>query len=251
MEDFSDVSLSRDDGSPLYLQVASLLEKEISAGRFPVGSLLPTEADLSAMLKVSRHTVRQAIGQMRARGRVSARKGVGTRVEQARDDMFGRFTTETRGDLFDFARETELRFSHREVIEARGQLAVQMGCRPGRKYYHAAGLRFIAGEDKPMCWNEVYLEPRLRSVIESIDVLRVALFMLIEKATGERIREIHQEIRAIPMPAHVARALGREEGDICMRLSRRYIASGGRMQEFAMQFYPAESFAYQTRIQST
>ncbi|SLN57113.1 Mannosyl-D-glycerate transport/metabolism system repressor MngR [Aquimixticola soesokkakensis] len=245
------MTLTRDDASPLYLQVTHLIEKEISSGTYPVGSLLPPEADLAVQLGVSRHTIRQAIAQMRARGQLSARKGVGTRVESQREDWSTRFTCGSRDALYDFARETELHFACRKTIEARGALAAEIGCRTGHKFYHLAGLRYVSGNSTPMCWNEVYLEPRLKPVIEGVDILRSSLFTLIEQHTGERIREIRQDLRAVAMPDHIAPELGCATGAICMKMSRRYIGSGGRLLEYAVQYNVAENFVYQTTISST
>ena len=75
--------------TPLYLQVAHRLERQIISGERAVGSLLPPEADLAQQLGVSRHTIRQAIAQLRKKGMLVARKGVGTRVEAARTDWRG------------------------------------------------------------------------------------------------------------------------------------------------------------------
>jgi GntR family transcriptional regulator len=72
--------------APLYLKVARLIERNICDRRLAVGSLLPTEHELSSSLKVSRQTVRHAIAHLRDQGLLSARKGVGTRVEASARD---------------------------------------------------------------------------------------------------------------------------------------------------------------------
>ena len=66
-----------------YAVVAKDLMEGISSGRFPVGTLLPTELELCELYDVSRHTVRAAITQLQNQGLVSRRKRVGTRVESA------------------------------------------------------------------------------------------------------------------------------------------------------------------------
>lgn len=243
--------LSFETGTPRYIQVAQHLQKLIDEGTYSVGTLLPPEAELAEILGVSRHTVRQAIGQLRTRGVLSARKGVGTRVEKPEDDWRSRFTANSRGGLFDFARTTELHFKTRGTVEARGQVAAEMGVRPGRKFHYLAGPRYYAGDDKPFCYNEVYLDPRLKDVVDGIDILRVALFMLVENKTGERVKEIQQDIRAVHLPAEVAGWLGRAPGALGMKLSRRYIGSGSRLLEYAVQYYPGDSFAYHTVLSST
>ena len=247
----AELAVTFEDGTPLYLQVAQHLQRLIDNGTYPVGTLLPPEADLAERLSISRHTVRQAIAQLRQRGVLSARKGVGTRVEAPEDDWRARFSANSRGGLFDFARTTELHFDERRMIEARGALAADMGVRPGRKFHFLAGPRFYAGDKNPFCVNEVYLDPRLKEIVDGIDVLRVALFTLVENKTGERVKEIQQEIRAVHLDETQARYLGRDAGALGIRLSRRYIGSGSRLLEYAVQYYPGDTFAYHTTLSST
>ena len=240
-----------DEGTPLYLQVSRHLQRLISNGTYPVGTLLPPESDLAVDLQVSRHTIRQAISVLRRRGLLSARKGVGTRVAAVEDDWRARFTANTRGDLFDFAHATELHIQVRDTIEARGRLAAEMGVRPGRKLYYMAGPRYMAGDPQPFCFNEVYLDPRLKPVVAEIEILRVALFTLVETHTGDRVEEIQQEVRALYMPENGARCLGREPGDLCVRMTRRFNGSGSRLLEYAIQYHPGDTFSYQTTLSST
>lgn len=240
-----------DEGTPLYLQVSRHLQRLISNGTYPVGTLLPPESDLATELQVSRHTIRQAISVLRRRGLLSARKGVGTRVAAVEDDWRARFTANTRGDLFDFAHATELHIEIRDTVEARGRLAAEMGVRPGRKLYYMAGPRYMAGDPQPFCFNEVYLDPRLKPVVAEIEILRVALFTLVETHTGDRVEEIQQEVRALYMPDLAASYLGREPGDLCVRMTRRFNGSGSRLLEYAVQYHPGDTFSYQTTLSST
>jgi DNA-binding GntR family transcriptional regulator len=116
---------------PLYLKAARLIERQIGEGRLAVGALLPTEFDLAGRLGVSRRTVRQAIAPLRSQGLLSARKGVGTRVEARQAPSRNRYSAQTVADLVDFARETDLHIFERGMIAARGRLAAKLGCRPG------------------------------------------------------------------------------------------------------------------------
>lgn len=236
--------------APLYLKVAHHLEAWIADGTYPVGSLLPPEALLAKELGVSRHTVRLAIARLKRGRRLSARKGVGTRVEPVQDDWRSRFRAESRNDLFDFARETELHFKRRDTVAVRGAQATRMGVRSGRKWAFLAGPRYFTGESKPFCWNEVYLDPNLSGVVEGVDVLRSALFMLVERETGERITEIQQEIRPTLISGEAAQGLGVEDGALGLELTRRYLGSGRRLLEYAVQTGPADAFVYRTILSS-
>ena len=61
-------------------QVADQLRHRIAEGEFPVGSLIPTEAELTHELGVSRNSVREALRSLVHVGLLGARAGYGTFV---------------------------------------------------------------------------------------------------------------------------------------------------------------------------
>ncbi|HBF32614.1 GntR family transcriptional regulator, partial [Rhizobium sp.] len=190
--------------APLYLQVAHHLESRIADGDYPVGSLLPTENDLATMLGVSRQTVRQAIGTLRTKGRLSARKGVGTRVESVASSSATRFIAHSRSELFEVAAETEFVIDFREQVSAQGKLASDLGCRPGRKFLHLTGIRYPSSRGKPFSWNEVYLDSRVANAVKDVSVARRAIFHYVEEFTGEKITEIPQAVMAMAVSGEIA-----------------------------------------------
>lgn len=67
---------------PLYRQLAGELRATIYAGTYPRGGRLPTEPDLMAAHRVSRHTVRLALGLLHDEGLISSHPGRGTFVRE-------------------------------------------------------------------------------------------------------------------------------------------------------------------------
>ncbi|GAA4228446.1 GntR family transcriptional regulator [Sagittula sp. NFXS13] len=246
-----EIDQSESTNTPLYLRVAHKLERQIVSGERAVGTLLPPEAELAVQLGVSRHTMRQAIAQLRQRGMLSARKGVGTRVENARPQWRDRFRDNNRDDLFEFASESEMFIRTKERRGLRGKEAAELGVRPGKTLIYMEGPRHFINEPLPFCWNEVYLDPIAEPVIKDMEVQRSSLFHLIEAHTGERIVDIQQEIRAVTIRPDICEQIGQPEGTIGLRITRRYLASGGRLMEFAIQTSPADSFAYRTHVKAT
>lgn len=57
--------------------IASVLQDNILTGHYSPGDRLPSEADLCAHFKVSRPTLREALGRLTARGLIIARRGAG------------------------------------------------------------------------------------------------------------------------------------------------------------------------------
>lgn len=70
----------RESDQPLYLQIVDDIERKISYGEFPPGSLLPSERRLAEQLEVNRSTVVLAYDELRSLGIVKSKRGSGTRV---------------------------------------------------------------------------------------------------------------------------------------------------------------------------
>jgi DNA-binding FadR family transcriptional regulator len=66
-------------------QVADQLRRRIAGGEFPVGSLIPTELELTRELGVSRNSVREGVRSLVHAGLLGARAGYGTFVTATSD----------------------------------------------------------------------------------------------------------------------------------------------------------------------
>lgn len=234
--------------TPLYLQVANKLIDGIQSGRFPVGSLLPTEVELSRIHKVSRQTVRHAIAELRQKGLVSARKGVGTRVESVTAARRFNYSAQSVADLFTMAAETEMTVETRTMIVARGKLAAQLGCRSGHRWLHLGCLRTIADEPRPLCWTDIFIEGRLAPIMRTQTVFRSAVFGLIEKQSGESVVEIQQEIRAITLSDAHAGQLAATPGSPALEITRRYFSTGRRLIQVSVNTLPSDRFFHSVEI---
>ncbi|MBE3577594.1 MAG: GntR family transcriptional regulator [Limnochordales bacterium] len=65
---------------PLYLRISNTLRRQIASGDFRPGDLLPSEAQLMAEFRVSRHTVRAALAHLERDGLITRVKGRGSVV---------------------------------------------------------------------------------------------------------------------------------------------------------------------------
>jgi GntR family transcriptional regulator len=69
-----------DSEVPLYSQLIGIIKRAIASGEAGVGTLLPSEAELCGAFRISRNTVRQAIGALEEDGYVVRKRGKGTFV---------------------------------------------------------------------------------------------------------------------------------------------------------------------------
>jgi GntR family transcriptional regulator len=231
-------------GTPRYLLVAKALQENILAGTYGIGCLLPTELALAEQYGVSRQTVRQAIAQLRQQGLLSARKGVGTRVEASHAQRRFSYSATSMTDLVEIAEGTELVIQTSKMLMAKGRLATELGCRANHRWLHLGCLRRIDGEEKPLAWINVYIDGRFASSLKLPNVIRQALFVLVEKQSGEPLTEIHQEIRATILDDQMASALSAEAGTAALEITRRYFGTGRRLLLMSNNILPSDRFFY-------
>lgn len=233
---------------PLYVQIASKLASQIAHGDHPVGSLLPTEAELQQQFHVSRYVVRQAIQHLRSMGLVTARKGVGTRVEARQVAARFLLTMHSVGDIRQYA--TGMRLEIQEVDETvlRGSKAALIGSRPGRRFLRITGIRRRDRDNKPVSHAEIFIDDAFSAIKSEIPTVGTAIWEIIERRSGETLVEVEQQIDAVMLGSEQARLLEVAEGTPALRVIRRYYVTGRRLIELSINLHPANRFSYNMRI---
>lgn len=233
---------------PLYVQIAATLAAQIAQGEHPVGSLLPTEAELQRQFHVSRYVVRQAIQHLRSMGLVTARKGVGTRVEARQAAARFLLTMHSVGDIRQYA--TGMRLEIQEIDETvlRGSKAALIGARPGRRFLHIIGIRRRDRDNKPISHAEIFIDGAFSAIKSEIPTVGIAIWEVIERHSGETLVEVEQQIDAVTLGGEHARLLEVAEGTPALRVIRRYYVTGRRLVELSINLHPANRFSYNMRI---
>jgi DNA-binding GntR family transcriptional regulator len=228
---------------PRYLQLAQTLISEIEEGRYPVGTLMPTEFELCDQFGASRFTVREAIKRLVQSGMVSRQAGVGTRVLGLPQPSVYRQVMEGLADLQQYTNETSLSIIERETIILTGPVAEQVGATTGQTWLHLRALRRVGGT-RPISYSDIYIHPAFRSLKLDDDVGHLPIFSRIEEQFGERIAEVRQHIEAVAIPAPVARLLEAKTSSPGLRLTRAYVNARGEVIEMAINTHPADRYSY-------
>lgn len=93
------MALVRDSPLPLYRQLADQLRRHITSGEWPEDYKLKPEPELAEELGVARGTLRQAIGELVAQGRLRQVRGRGTFVTGRRAELPGQESLVTMHEL--------------------------------------------------------------------------------------------------------------------------------------------------------
>lgn len=229
-----------------HTDLARVLAEGIANGRFPVGSLLPTEFDLCEQWGASRYTVRKALDELQELGLISRRKNVGTRVEANRPVAGFTQAIATVDELAQFG-ATHVRVV-RQVEETVVDVALAkvLGCPGGTRWLRISSLRMDGGKkSRPIGWTDVYVQASYTEVPAMVQESPETLISsLIEARYGRRIARIQQEVNAVSMPRELAEPLKAEAGAPALRIVRRYLDSADVAFEISVSIHPADRFTF-------
>jgi GntR family transcriptional regulator len=230
-------------GGPRYKSIFQTLSQDISAGRYPVMTLLPTEHELCDQFNASRHTIREAIRMLTVAGMVSRRPGVGTRVETARAST--RFTQRISQfpDLLQYARNAALLVQDVRTIKLPKRLAESLGCPADKSWLHINSIKTLDDQGTAAASTLIYADPEHSDV--RVDVKsRISLLRLIEDHFGDRITEVNQEFSATPINATIAKQLKVEPKTAGFVITRRYYGDGGLLLLATITTFPHDKMKY-------
>ena len=230
------------------VNLARVMTQEIEGGRYPVGGKIPTEAELQQRFDVSRHTVREALRSLKARGLVTARAGIGTVVRAIAPDTSFMHGAGTLEEVIQFGEATRMKVLEvRSVIVDEG-LALETGARPGQELLRISLLRHRPRETQPAGWLLIYLRPEFGEVVHRIETAREPVLRLVEKQYGVKIAEVVQRIVAASLTAAQARTLKSSPGKAALHVTRQYLDPQDRLLMATDAFYPSDRFSHNTRF---
>lgn len=232
----------------LYARVARELKAEIADGTFPVGTILPTEAELCGRFKVSRHTVREALRCLREEDLVRSRQGSGTMVIPPRGRDVLSLSVSSVDDLTNFAPGLRLRVISSQLRTVGPEQAARIGVEPGSTWLVVTGLGEARGTDNPLCWCEHYIPRKFAAVGRLLPRYTGAVFALIEDMFDEEVNEVELDISAGPMPAELAGLLKVEDASAAVFMRRAFNTVRGGVAQITVHVHPANRLHYRTKM---
>jgi GntR family transcriptional regulator len=237
--------------SPLFRRISSSLADAIGRGDYPVGGPLPTESTLMRMFGTSRFTIREALAELRSRGLIASRRGVGSVVLRAMpQEAAFRETYESVDEFLAGIVQAPLTTLEVTDVVADVSLASQLRCEEGRQFIMLRGERRRWGhpEEPPIAlvWayvNATYglIRPRLSNLTESLAVTA-------EKVLNVRVQRIVQELRPTALEADAATGLVAAVGSPAMVVWRWYYLDNDHLLVISRSVYPHERMVFRTEL---
>lgn len=240
----TDKHVQKQRGASLYARVADSLRHEIHDGRYPVGGLLDTEAELAKRFQVSRHTVREALRLLRDDGLVSSRRGSGSRVMSPLVNARDSHQVMSINDLVMFSDDTTFAIETSEVVKLGREQAGLLALEAGEKWLQISGLRCRKGESLPMGWSSYYIPHDYAHIARLIHRATGPVFVLMEDFTGYKVTEVQQKISASAMPRHLAESLQTDDLAAALIVRRTYLTEESKVLQVTLNIHPADRFQH-------
>ena len=227
---------------PRYQVVAQTLIQEIREGRWPVGSMLPTEYELCDRFAISRHTVREALRRLRDAGMVDRRQGSGTRVSAREPRVPFEQRVGSIEDLLQYGNTTrfDVRAISAEVASA--EVGRWLDIDPGHRVIRLHGMRRERHSNRLLAVTDVYLSSNPANDQRYLGTTQLALSSMLRDLEVSHLGRVEQSFSAIAMPGAAARELGVKNAAPALAALRRYFDRDGRLILVARSIHPGESF---------
>jgi GntR family transcriptional regulator len=232
-------ALNRADGK-LYRQVAARLRAAILGGRLAVGAELPTEAALAEGFGVSLITVRQALRELEADGRIEKRPAKPAVVVRAEPRAPA---VRQMNSLEDIAASTEgasLEISDWHEVRS-GVAEAMFGLAAGTMVPCLRGR--VMREGVPLSDVTIYFPPAIGARLTRRDFDDVVVFRSVQRHLGLRLSGVRVTVRAALADAALARRLEVEAGAAVLVSEIVYLDEAGQPAEFTVARHRGDAYS--------
>lgn len=237
--------LSRDTAMPAYRQIEEQIAALIEQSRLRPGHTLPAERQLAEAIGLSRTTVQQAYGQLRARGLISGHGRRGSIVERQAGklvpgmDRLRGFTQE----MAEAGRTPSTRVLTRRIIADRS-IASLFGLRSDAQFLRLERVRL--GDGIPLsiesAWYSLDAAPTLASADGTGSVYRQLA------DAGLILAYCDQTVEATLPSTRERKIFDVAENQPCLLIKRRSHLRDGAMVEYVEGLFRGDMYTYHLRL---
>lgn len=242
-----DKRLDKDVPIPLYFQLEKLILEEIDNGNYPVGSMIPTEMELSQMFGISRTTVRQAISDLVREEHLYRIKSKGTFV--AHPKLVQGFIQSIQSfddDVRSTGRTPSTEVLDLKLVELEPEVAQLMELPAGTKAIYLYRKRFA--DDEPIVRVETYLPYEACSFILGHDFNRESLYQVLSKRDDTRVTHVTRICEARAADPEDAAVLGLKRGRPVHYFQTIGYNQSGKLIELSFAHYRGDQSRFRVEL---
>ncbi len=211
----------------------------------PPGSPIPTERALAGEFTVSRTTVRQALADLTAEGRLHRVQGKGTFAAEPKLAQRLQLSSYTE-DMRKQGLKPSSKLLEMDELPVEADLAKLLGIRVGAKILRLRRLRLA--DSQPMALETTHLPlGRFRGLRKHVSA-GGSLYAVLREHYGVELERAEETIETALAGPHEAEMLGADVGMPMLLLSRHSFATDGKPVEFARAIYRGDRYKFVTTL---
>lgn len=233
--------------SPLYRQIKALITRDMQAGVWKPGEVIPSEFELASRFRASQGTVRKAIDELAAENLVVRRQGKGTFVathaEQTTRYRFLRLAADDGS-----GRNLERRLLECRRLRASADVARPLELKSGDPVVFVR--RLLLDQQRPVVLDDIWLPGRLFKDLRAdrLAEYKGPMYALFEAAFGVQMIRAEEKIRAVAAGADAAALLEVPPGAPLLSVERRSLTYGERPVELRRGLYRTDAHHYRNEL---
>ncbi|MBI3574098.1 MAG: GntR family transcriptional regulator [Gammaproteobacteria bacterium] len=233
--------------APLYTQIKGVLRMRILDGTYKPHEQIPSESEMMKNFRVSRITVRQALGDLQKEGMIFKIHGKGTFVSKpkafqnlARLQGFGEAMSNMGYETF--SQVLSIKFEPANEVVAK-KLCIS-GPEP---VCEIRRIRFLNRE--PISLDVTYVPASIGERLKKEDMASRDIFLILENDYGFSLDTANLQIDAMLADEELARYLLVEEGSPILRIERLTNTADKQPLDFEYLYYRGDAFQYRLSIE--
>jgi len=227
---------------PLYYQLENILREKINSGEYRPGDPFPTEDQLVQSYKVSRITVRQALGALEKDGLITRRRGKGSFVTEGWVHLEPMKLTGMIEDIIAMGIRTKTKIINFGFTNPSKKVVESLKLSEDTKVLRIERLRLIKGS--PVSYTISYLPPDLGKKISIKDLTFQPILNLLENKCKVRIGRGTQIIEATIADSRVSSFLEVMTGAPLLKIERVVFDIKDRPVEYILILYRSDRYHY-------
>lgn len=232
---------------PLYFQLEQLIMDEIKSGSYPVGSVIPTEKELSQMFEISRTTVRQAISDLVREEQLYRIKSKGTFVSRPKiSQEFIQSIQSFNDDVRHAGRNPSTEVLELRVVHLSEEVAVHMDLPTDSKAIYLYRKR--SADNNPIVRVETYLPYDSCAFILSHDFNTESLYQVLSAEEETRITHVTRICEARAATAEDVNVLDMKRGRPIHYFHTMGYNRRGKLIEFSVARYRGDQSKFQVEL---
>jgi GntR family transcriptional regulator len=238
--------LNRHSAVPLYYQIQQHLLGQIRSGALKSGEPVPSEQEISARLRISRMTARQALKSLCELGVTYSQRGRGTFVAEIKLEKNFRHVLSFSEEMQARGKRPQSRVLSFEVTDATPDVGDALRLPDGDKVVSLRRVRLAGSSPMGIEWSRLPLQ-LCEDLTRTLDPRR-SLYRTLQERYGIQIAMAEEVVEASVAGAEESQLLGIKRGKPVFVVTRTSYDHGGRPVEYVKSTYRGDRYKFVNRL---